>query len=93
VFGGAFFDKHSLSPRARTHWYHPHFIVGGSDHPADGGNTWAGQMAQFAPGLQTNKNLLFTEVTQFCPQASNLFQHVGMTVLCSSSQRRFTVRD
>ncbi len=92
-FGGSLFDKQSLAPRAQTYWYHPHFIVCASDHSADGGNTRAGQMALCASGLQTNKNLLFTEVRQLCPEASNLFQHIGMPVLFSSHQRCLTVRD
>lgn len=71
----------AFTPRAQTYWYHPHFIVCGGDHSADGGNTRAGQMALCAPGLQANKNLLFTEVWQLCPEASNLFQHIGMPVL------------
>nr|QNI18128.1 hypothetical protein [Escherichia coli O1:H7] len=91
--GGSLFDKQSLTPRAQTYWYHPHFIVCGGDHSADGGNTRAGLMALCAPGLQANKNLLFTEVRQLCPEASNLFQHIGMPVLFSSHQRCLTVRD
>ncbi|CAD5659270.1 Uncharacterised protein [Escherichia coli] len=92
-FGGSLFDKQSLTPRAQTYWYHPHFIVCGGNHSADGRNTRAGQMALCAPGLQANKNLLFTEVWQLCPEASNLFQHIGMPVLFSSHQRSFTVWD
>lgn len=82
-FGRPLFDKQCLPPRSQTHRYHPHFIMCGSDHSADGGNTRTGQIALFAPGLQANKNLLFTEVWQLCPEASNLFQHIGMPVLFS----------
>lgn len=47
-FGRPLFDKQCLPPGAQTRGYHPHFIVCGSDHSADGGNTWTGQIALFA---------------------------------------------
>lgn len=53
--GRPLFDKQCLPPRSLTHRYHPHFIMCGSDHSANGGNTRTGQIALFAQGFRRTK--------------------------------------
>ncbi len=77
------FDKQSLTPRAQTYWYHPHFSCAVAIIlpmvETLGQVRW--RVRTRASGEQ--KSALYRGLAAR-PEASNLFQHIGMPVLFSS---------